>query len=165
MIAIGVDPGVHTGFAVWHALDRKFLQVRELRIHRALAEVDILATAFPEFVVIFEDARLRKFYGSADQRQAKYGAAIREGVGSVKRDSAIWEEFLEDRGFAYSARLPMNTKWSAEKFRLVTGWDQRTNEHARDAGTIVYGLAPGNVQSLRMLWERERARAKATTGT
>lgn len=165
MIAIGIDPGVHTGFAVWHALERKFLQVRELRIHRAFAEVDILATAFPEFVVIFEDARKRQWFGSADQRQARYGAAIREGVGSVKRDCAIWEEFLEDRGFAYSARLPCNTKWPAEKFRLFTGWAERTNEHARDAGMMVHGMQPGNVQSLRMLWERERKRANTSTGT
>lgn len=168
MIAIGVDPGVHTGFAVWHSQEKRFLQVRELKIHRALAEVEILATAFPELVVIFEDARKRQWFGGADARQAKYGAAIREGVGSVKRDCTIWEEYLEDRALPYSARLPMNTKWPAERFRMTTGWSERTNEHARDAGMLVYGMPFSLVQSLRITWERERSRtprAKAATST
>lgn len=163
MIAVGIDPGVHTGFAVWTAPERRFLQVRELSIHRAFAEVEILATAFPEFVVIFEDARKRQWFGNADKR----GAAAREGVGSVKRDCGIWEEYLEDRGFCYVARRPTagSTKWKQEDFRRITGWQPKTNEHARDAGVLVFGYTAGNIQSTRILWERERTRAKASTGT
>jgi hypothetical protein len=93
-------------------------------------------------IVIFEDARQRRWFGSRDRNQIKYGAGVREGVGSVKRDCLIWEEFLLDLGVPFIARSPKSgsTKKNARHFEVLTGWKARTNEHARDAALIVYGL-------------------------
>jgi len=156
MIAIGVDPGLHTGFGVWDSLNKRLLQCRALPIHRALEEVLALKTSFGEVVVIFEDARLRTWFGSADARQLKYGAAIREGVGSVKRDCVILEEFLTDYRIPFAARKPLagGTKWPAVQFARATGWQPKTNEHGRDAAMLVFGLPLGVVQSIAKEHER-----------
>ena len=90
--------------------------------------------------VRFEDARLRTWFGGADKRQARSGAGIREGVGSVKRDCGIWHEFLADLGVPFMPVKPEahSTKWTAEHFARVTGWTKRTNNHGRDAAVLVY---------------------------
>jgi hypothetical protein len=165
MIAVGIDPGVCTGFAAWDAGQRRLIRCSGLLLHRALAEVEALHTSQPGTVVIFEDARLRTWFGSADARERKFGAAIREGVGSVKRDCTIWEEFLTDRGIPFMARKPQahGTKWPAPQFAQATGWTARTNEHGRDAALLVFGMTPGNVESIQLQHvQRMGERAKAS---
>lgn len=140
---IGIDPGVTTGFAVWSVDAMKLLRVESMGIVRAMREVAAIARAHADgqLFVIFEDARKRRRFDVADREEQGYRAgARREGVGSVKRDSSIWEEFLLDIGVPFKARAPMSTKWSAERFRRATKWEARTNEHGRDAAMIVQGL-------------------------
>lgn len=166
MFIVGIDPGVSTGFAVWDSGARKFGQVKSLPIHRALEEVETMARTFQGMPVIFEDARLRTWFGAArDINQDKYGPGVREGVGSVKRDASIWEDFLEDHGIPYQARKPSSggTKWSAEIFKRTTGWAERTNEHGRDAGLLVYGYTLQDVQAVFRSWEQRRANQATRT--
>lgn len=139
MIRIGIDPGKHTGFAAWCDTQRRLIDCKALMIHEAMAEVLRLHGEQQLHSVTFEDARLRTWFGGADARQAKSGAGVREGVGSVKRDCTIWADFLGAHGIAYRTVKPAagGTKWTAEQFQRVTGWQGRTNEHARDAALLV----------------------------
>lgn len=166
MILIGIDPGVHTGFASWDTGTRAFREVASLSIHRAMERVkdQAIFTAQTMFVV-FEDARMRTWFGNADERQRKYGAAIREGVGSVKRDCSIWEDFLSDAEIPYQANKPVQhgTKWTPEYFKRTTGWQGRTSEHARDAGVLVFGINEPMALGMWRSWEQ--ARANKATGT
>jgi hypothetical protein len=168
VILIGIDPGVHTGFASWDATEGKFRDVLSLSIHRAMERVkDQAVFTAQSMLVIFEDARMRTWFGSADERQRKYGAAIREGVGSVKRDCSIWEEFLQDFDIPYQANKPIThgTKWTPEYFKRTTGWQGRTSEHARDAGVLVFGINEPMAQGMRRSWEQARTNAKAPAHT
>jgi hypothetical protein len=63
-----------------------------------------------------------------------------QGVGSVKRDCGIWQEFCERNGIRHILIAPANidTKRNAKDFEVITGWTARTSEHARDAGMIIY---------------------------
>ena len=142
MILIGVDPGVNTGLAVWDTWLKKLTEVSSLTILDAIEHVkELYITEGSRVFVIVEDARKRKgFYGRADSAQAKSGAGIREGVGSVKRDCSIWEEFLTRERIPFEMRYPRNTKEDAAAFQRLTGWAGRTNEHSRDAGLIVFGM-------------------------
>ena len=142
MIWISIDPGSHTGLAVWDGATRRFTEITALPIHAAMEKVKNLA-AFYSFknygvTVVFEDARLRKWYG---KNTAAKDRARLQGAGSVKRDSAIWEDALKDWGIDYRKVAPKNnlTKLSDEAFRRLTGWTQRTNEHGRDAAMLVFG--------------------------
>lgn len=144
LLVIGIDPGTVTGFAMWDARAQRLLAVESWKLHIAMRLVEQADHPF----VIFEDARQRKIFSKMDQEQQRYGAAVREGVGSVKRDCSIWEEFLTDLQVPFKARPPIATKWSSRQFEMVTKWKGRTNEHARDAGMIVYGLNVPQVETM-----------------
>lgn len=138
MIYIGIDPGDHTGIAVWDTDSKKFLDIKTTQLHKALAIVQ--SWNVTDYVrVIFEDARQRK-YLPREKSVSEYRGKLM-GAGSVKRDCTIWEEFLTDNRIPYDAIPPQRgaTKWSQEQFQAVTGWKGRTSDHARDASILVFG--------------------------
>ena len=65
-----------------------------------------------------------------------------QGVGSVKRDCTIWEDFLKDLNVSFEMVAPKRnvTKLTHEQFVRLTGYDKRTNEHNRDAAMLVFGF-------------------------
>lgn len=142
-IVIGIDPGVTTGIAEWDRTEQRFVTVGSAGILEAMDSVAQAHKAGTLHAVVFEDARLRTWFGTSDARQERSGAGIREGVGSVKRDCQIWADFLGRLGVPFKSVKPSKggTKWPAEKFALLTGWTGRTNEHGRDAAVLalLYG--------------------------
>ncbi|MEA1228786.1 hypothetical protein ODQ17_05365 [Acinetobacter sp. IRS14] len=144
-VLIGVDTGVHTGFAV--AFDKgkggQLHEVETLTITLAMNKVLELAGEYGKenLMLFIEDARLRTWFGNADARQARSGAGVREGIGSVKRDAQIWEQWCIEQGLKYKMIHPAanKTKTDAKYFLKLTGWAKRTNEHARDAAMLVFG--------------------------
>lgn len=142
-IYIGIDTGVNTGIAIWQRRPQQaFLIVESTTIHRAMKEVESWHRKHPgELFVRVEDPRQRKWFGKMDRQQAKYGAAVREGVGSVKRDASIWECFLKDLDIPHEMVAPKNnkTKMTATEFMRLTGWPMDTNEHGRDSAMLVFG--------------------------
>ena len=143
MICIGIDPGTHTGVAVWDSREGKFLSLETLPIHRALEKVKEMSHPFwhmdrlyhDDIQVVFEDARQRTWFGKGDTN------AKLQGAGSVKRDCSIWEDFCKDYGIPFQAKPPVKgaTKVSAEYFKIVSHYTGRTSEHSRDAAMLVIG--------------------------
>lgn len=158
MIFIGIDPGEHTGVAIWDTAKQSFRLLCTVPLHRALELVRLWSTASELAVyragrkvhVVCEDARLRKWL--PQERNASEYRGRLMGAGAAKRDARIWEEFLsdtdvalpwaDDRGltFTMSRPTPGATKWSAEQFAKVTGYAGRTSNHARDAALKVFGM-------------------------
>lgn len=137
---IGIDPGTHTGVAVWNHTDRRLECVCTTTITQAMdfvrdqaGRVDLYDGVF-EAVVFMEDARKRNWFGNA-------GRGKLQGAGSIKRDCAIWETFCEELGIECRKIAPKNnyTKLSPEQFKVLTGWSGRTSEHSRDAAMLVFG--------------------------
>jgi len=139
MIWVGIDCGKHTGMAVWDDVERRFISIATLPLHAALFAVRDLAQNNRDLTVVFEDARLRKWLPRERSLAEFKGRAM--GGGSVRRDATIWQEFLTAFGISFIAQAPTRglTKWNAESFARVTGYQQRTSEHARDAALLVYG--------------------------
>lgn len=136
MICIGIDPGTHTGVAVWDTREGKFLSLETLPIHRAIDLVLYWRIyAKDDMQVVFEDARQRTWFGHGDTN------AKLQGAGSVKRDCSIWEDFCKDYGIPYWAKPPVKgaTKVSADYFKMVSHYQGRTSEHSRDAAMLVIG--------------------------
>ena len=130
---IGIDTGVNTGLAIWDKRNKKLLRVSCVKIHDAMEVVrDFKSTAR----IRVEDARLRKWLPKDKGRDQLQGA------GSIKRDASIWEDFLRSLGADFEMVAPKNnkTKLDARQFQMITGWHEKTNEHARDAAMLVYGL-------------------------
>jgi len=168
VIVIGLDPGTTTGLAVWDTIERKLRVVKSCGIVTAMDDVAMWRDhGDRSALVIFEDARtLRVTGGRMEEEQKKYGAAVREGVGSIKRDCAIWEEFLEVLGLPYQCKkwTRGTTKWDADYFKRITGWEAKTNSHARDAAVIVFGLNQPICAGIVRAWEEDQQRKKRSTG-
>ncbi len=79
-----------------------------------------------------EDARKRTWFTGGKEKA--------QGVGSVKRDAQIWEDWCIEQEFNYIMVHPKAnaTKTKADLFKKITGWTGRTNEHARDAAMLVF---------------------------
>ena len=149
-VYVGIDPGVNTGFAVWHA-NEKMINLHTFQIHKAMEGITkICAHPTTRVHVRFEDARLRRWFGKANASQL-------QGAGSIKRDSTIWHDFLADLSkshpnLTFEAVAPKDnkTKLSAEQFEVYTGYKGKTSEHARDAAMLVYGYGLNQVKQLTL---------------
>ncbi len=146
MIYIGIDTGTHTGFAVWDNRKWVLVEVTSLPIHKAMERVRSYVEAFKsgvgdKVVVRVEDPRQRTWFGTERMSRDEERKRL-QGVGSVKRDASIWDDYLKDLGVEYEMVAPKRniTKLPAERFKYFTGWNGRTNEHSRDAAGLVYGL-------------------------
>jgi hypothetical protein len=137
-LLIGIDPGVHTGLAIYDRTKKKLLEVITTGIIQA--QITVRHNRFMEqinlanILVRMEDARLRTWFGDA-------GREVLMGAGSIKRDCSMWEEFLKYHSIPYEFVAPKNnkTKTDAKLFNQITGWSQKTNEHGRDAAMLVFG--------------------------
>ncbi len=136
-LIIGVDPGKRTGLAIWDKLHKCFKSIETVSIVRAFDIITQYAENGYLVQVRFEDARLRKWFGTAGREKL-------QGAGSIKRDCTIWQEFCEHHEIDFIPVAPAQqkglTKLSHGQFKKLTGWTDRTTEHSRDAGMICYGL-------------------------
>lgn len=145
MYYIGIDTGVNTGIAIWDNRKRSLLLVDTTTIHRAMKVVEeYKGTAESEstkIVVRVEDPRQRTWFGTERMSREEERKRL-QGVGSVKRDASIWDDYLKDLGVEYEMVAPKRnvTKLTQERFKAITGWEKRTNEHSRDAAMLIYGF-------------------------
>lgn len=130
---IGIDTGVNTGVAIWEVKAKSFVQITSLPIHKAFDLVRIFNDLDNCFIRV-EDARKRKWFGRRSKEK-------QQGAGSIKRDAKIWEDFLKDLKVDYEMVAPKNnrTKLNQATFKSITKWGEKTNEHERDAGMLVFG--------------------------
>lgn len=131
---IGIDTGTHTGIAVWDRGHKALGGVETVQIHRAMERVLNYHISHPGEVYVFvEDARLATHNRQSDVHKA-------QGAGSIKRDAAIWEGFLTDKGIPFEMVRPDNktTKMNSDLFKRSTGYPLVTTQHGRDAAMIVY---------------------------
>ncbi len=128
-VRIGIDPGKHTGVAVWDDNERNFTYIDTMHIHRALRQVKSMRAMINE--VVIEDARVTWFKGDPAKRQ---------GAGSIKRDCTIWEDFCTDYEIPFRFVRPRKilTKLTADQFESLTGYKGKTSVHARDAAMLVF---------------------------
>lgn len=135
-ILIGIDTGVHTGFAVAfdHGEGGVLQRVELLSITQAMQSVLEYEDEYDlkDIMLYIEDARKRTWFTGGREKA--------QGVGSVKRDAQIWEDWCIEQGLNFKMIHPAAnaTKTKATDFTRKTGWTGRTNEHARDAAMLVF---------------------------
>lgn len=145
MYYIGIDTGVNTGVAIWDNRKRSLLLVETTTIHKAMKVVEAYKekaeSESTKVIVRVEDPRQRTWFGTERMSREEERKRL-QGVGSVKRDASIWDAFLEDLKVEYEMVAPKRnvTKLTQERFKAITGWEKRTNEHSRDAAMLIYGF-------------------------
>lgn len=130
---VGIDTGTNTGIAIYCSSTKKLVECRTVKIHEAMKIVESYKDH--DIFVFVEDARLATFGRSNDISKA-------QGAGSVKRDAAIWEDYLTYLSVPFTMKRPNKrmTKFTSETFKKITGYDGRTSSHSRDAAMLVFGM-------------------------
>ena len=132
-IIIGIDPGKHTGVAIFIGG-----ALTELRTTDPNGVAALLDEIQPERVV-FEDSRLTR----ATWARGVSPAAMRKIARNVGQIDA-WCSQLVDlcavRGIVAHGISPKGkgAKLNAEKFKALTGWAGASNEHQRDAAHVAW---------------------------
>lgn len=133
--AIGIDTGVHTGFAIWNIMNQEFIACKTMQIDEVMELIKEIYESHNDFIVVVEDARLRKFFKGENM------AAKQQGAGSIKRDAKIWEDYLTRLRIDFKLVNPTSrkTKITSEYFKKISKYEGHTSNHARDAAMLVLG--------------------------
>lgn len=136
----GVDPGTHTGLALWDSRHRRLVSLQTTTIVKAMELIMSAAEAYRSsgvsFMVVVEDTRKLRL------PKAMQSKGRERGAGSVAREMGIWSEWLTHYGIPHimAGLSPKEFRkgdqaWFAKK----TGWGGRTSEHARAAAGLIWG--------------------------
>jgi hypothetical protein len=137
---VGIDTGVHTGYAEWDRPKQQLTLVHTLGIHKVILWLHGTMLIPKEYIFVrIEDARLRTWIPRMPTASRERGRS--EGAGSVKRDAKILEDFLLDEGIDFELVAPKHnaTHVEADYFRQLTGYQKSTSKHSRAAAMLVYG--------------------------
>jgi hypothetical protein len=131
--AIGIDPGMNNGFAIY---DRQLAQITHCTCLPLHVLFDTLKSWQKNGIEVFiENPNTWISFGSKKKSDARL-----QGAGAVKQTYRHIVEFLDDYEIAYTpTKLQGNLKKvSRDYFAKITGYTDKTNEHGRDAAMIVF---------------------------
>lgn len=132
-VIIGLDPGAHTGLAVFQNGSLvELATIKPASIYSALVQ-------WQPRRVVFEDSRLQ---GHAWTTHAARAAALKmaRNIGEVDGYCRIIVDYCELLGIMAHGISPKSkgAKMDADSFRELTGWTGRTNQHERDATMVAW---------------------------
>lgn len=135
---IGIDPGINVGMAEWSANDKSLKFVASYQLWEVFRILDSYTELFKEQVTI----RIENPNTWIGFRNISADAGRLQGAGAVKQTYKHLIEYFEANGFEYQPVKLQGTmkKISSEKFKSLTGWTGRTNEHGRDAAMMVWKM-------------------------
>lgn len=131
MIIIGIDPGANTGIATY--IGGKLHSLQTIAPHQMREAITGASR------VIFEDSRLTSFmFTTVKSRPVALSMARK--VGQVDAYCNLITAICADLGIPAHGVSPKNkgAKLNAEQFAKATGWDGKSNEHARDAAMVAF---------------------------
>ena len=133
MTMIGIDPGNHTGIAVYH--DGVLVDLRTV----SPSEVaEVLRTSGATRVVM-EDSRLQS---AVFPRAVGPRAMLKIARNVGETDQRCWriEALCETAGIELIRVSPLGkgAKLNAARFKEITGWTGRSNQHERDAAMCAF---------------------------
>lgn len=157
---IGIDPGRHTGVAVWSKHEKKLLKLITLDFWGVIDFLDTFTASMQAqdwgslgiavqseeitFEVVMEDPQLNDTT-FARGIEPKLMLKVAQDVGRNKEQAFLLIEWMTRKKIVFRTVQPKNRKkgggkWSAEYFTHLTGWQGKSNEHTRDAARFVIGL-------------------------
>ena len=132
-VILGLDPGVHTGLAVFQRGELvELATISPASIYSALVQ-------WSPKRVIFEDSRLQSHSWTTHAARA---AALKmaRNIGEVDGYCRIIVDYCELLGIMAHGVSPKGkgAKMDADSFRELTGWQGRTNQHERDSAMVCW---------------------------
>lgn len=159
-IAIGLDPGATTGLGIYLAQEKRL----ELVMGKTFWEVHSFLKGWLKMNVgedqvvgfVVEDSRKDNVvfgamgtYAAVKKRgghQRAIGAATKQArnVGKVDAHCDLWIDWIETMEYPLQTVAPssrkkgIDLKLSSDKFNKITKYENKTNEHGRDAAMLVW---------------------------
>lgn len=130
---LGIDPGSHTGVAIFRA--GQLCELRTIEPH----QIDALLSELKPARVVFEDSRLQSHtWSKAPSRAA--AAKMARNVGEIDAWCRLITAICARLGIAAHGISPLakGAKVKAEQFAALTGWAGSSNEHTRDAAMVAW---------------------------
>ena len=166
---IGIDVGLqsqNTGVAVYSANLKKITEIYSCSFYDMQCHVHAYPSKFKgqRIGVVLENANLdNTMFRRLDSK--RIAARMGRDVGKNQAGAVILIQQCKKMGIpclsiAPSVRkraqasiknigtLPYPTKSNAKQFKQLTGCEDRTNEHNRDAGTLVWGMTEKRFEML-----------------
>ncbi len=141
MLLIGIDPGVHTGFASWDTDKKEFTVLKTLTFWKTIKAFEAIDLETPKeliHVYIEDPGGNKPTFGRSRMSKAILDRKS-QNVGSNKAEARLLIEYLKMNGYNYTAVVPTASKLKAEGFEKMTKITTRTSQHVRDAAFMVYG--------------------------
>jgi hypothetical protein len=136
--SIGVDPGKHTGAAVYDRKERRLIEVVTIDFWRFAFDFHL---RYPPNVVHKLIVELPNttavWHKKAKKREAIEKTAV--NVGKSLREAELLADWAGRVGYEVITRHPQG-KVDDAIFRRITGWKGRTSQHARDAAMLCFEL-------------------------
>lgn len=133
-LIMGIDPGVHTGIAVFRA--GKLVELDEIH------PVDLMQylLSWGPDRVIFEDSRLTTHLFTTSGKAA-VGKTMARSVGQVDMVCGMIDKACERLKIAAHGISPKGkgAKLNAAQFKAATGWVGPSNQHQRDSAMVAWG--------------------------
>lgn len=135
MSVVGIDPGQHTGLAIYEKGKLMDLQtVSPDRLQASLAEM-------APTLVIFEDSRkTSKTFTAGKAKSFAAALKIARNVGEIDRLCKDIETICQRLNIECYGIEPLakGAKVNAAQFNAITGWPGRSSQHARDAAMVAW---------------------------
>lgn len=142
-VYVGLDPDVNeSGFAVWKNNELTLGNYRFFEVMHKLEymEADCWQRG-NKLKVIIEGGWLNEKSNWHNQGQGEARVAkVAKNTGANHQVGKLFVEMCEALSLEFEIRRPQSSKVNAEMFKKITKYKGRTNQDARDAGMLVYGL-------------------------
>lgn len=136
---VGIDPGTVTGFAAYDVAERCLTAVTSASFFDVCAMLRALHEGEGVALCVVEDSRSLPIYARNRGARGQALAAIGRSVGVTDRDTGLWLDLCDRMGIPSRAATPgKRRKWKAADLEQITGYEGRTNEHARDAARLAW---------------------------
>jgi hypothetical protein len=134
---IGIDGGVHNGFAAYEIKSESFINVTTYSFFDLL---DILTDykwyEAGNFIVLIEDPNQNPPVWKRPNTNLKQHIKIAQDVGSNKRTTQLIIEYCQLHSIPYRAVKPVTSKWTATLLKKYEGFPKQSNQHERDAAKL-----------------------------
>ena len=138
MITIGIDPGKHTGVAVFDNQIKQFTNIFDCNTYEAILFLQANKENIKQ-IIIESSSRQSHIWSSDKMNKRSFGRRARN-TGSVDGKVDIFREFCEKENIELREISPLQkgAKWNKEQFKIfIPEWTKQTNEHQRDAVKLV----------------------------
>lgn len=141
---IGIDPGKHTGLAMYETGISKITYTDTTDFWGLIDFIDERNSIYPisDTIYIIEDPGLNKpiFYSRYGNKTTRAYTRIAQNVGMNKEEAKLIIEYMERNRIHHKVIQPVTRKWTEKELKQYTGFNEKVSQHVRDAIKLIHQI-------------------------